>query len=151
MAEENMSSKIEDQLLMGDSVGTEIKKIIQVVFNLTKKQLKIFLKLREIRSQGSCVMKLETCLGSERSIIQKHLKILINKKIVSRESVTLSEFKERCVETMERDEKVIPTTKKGYRYIYYPISDSELVKEITTKLDAWKKTIQTFGKDHFKE
>ena len=65
---------------------------LKSIFELTKKQLDCFLTLRLKKSPGSCIKNLVDNTKSERSIIQKHLKVLREKGLVIRDSVSLTEL-----------------------------------------------------------
>ncbi len=114
---------------------------LKAIFDLTKKQLNCFLTLRLKQKSGSCIKNLVDNTNSERSIIQKHLKVLLEKELVIRESVSLTEFNKRCVEH-NIDNKI--NTNKGYLYIYSAISDKELFEKINKILEKWKKILNIF-------
>ena len=117
-------------------------KIIRAVFGLTKKQMQVFNQMRECANRETCVMNIVHLMESERSIIQKYLKILMKKKLISRRSVTLSEFTERCQKNNRED--IIPSTNKGYLYLYTPISDEELFDRIKQKTKNWIKEVKSY-------
>ncbi len=114
---------------------------LKAIFELTNKQLECFLALRIKKNTGSCIKNLEKDTDTERSIIQKHLKVLLEKGLVIRESVSLSEFNIRCQEH-EIDNEI--KTNKGYLFIYASISDEELLEKINKTLEKWKKILKVF-------
>ena len=114
---------------------------IRAIFELTKKQLDCFLTLRLKKRPGSCIKNLVDNTKSERSIIQKHLKVLREKGLVIRDSVSLTEFNKRC-EDYHIDNKI--STNKGYLYIYSAISDEDILDKINGILKEWKKTLENF-------
>ena len=114
---------------------------LKAIFELTNKQLDCFLTLRIKKNAGSCIKNLVDNTNSERSIIQKHLKVLLEKGLVVRESVSLSEFNMRCQE--HHIENQIKTN-KGYLYIYASISDEELLTKIYKTLEDWKNILKVY-------
>ena len=114
---------------------------LKAIFELTNKQLDCFLTLRLKKKTGSCIKNLVDNTKSERSIIQKHLKVLLERGLVIRDSVSLTEFHKRC-EDYHIDNKI--STNKGYLYIYSAISDKELLKKINEILENWKNILKIF-------
>ena len=114
---------------------------LKAIFELTNKQVDCFLTLRLKKETGSCIKNLVDNTNSERSIIQKHLKVLLEKGLVIRESVSLSEFNIRC---QEHDIENQIKTNKGYLYIYASISDEELLIKINETLERWKNILKGF-------
>ncbi|MHA1473710.1 MAG: hypothetical protein ACTSQ5_00845 [Promethearchaeota archaeon] len=114
---------------------------LKAIFELTNKQLDCFLTLRIKKNAGSCIKNLVDNTNSERSIIQKHLKVLLEKGLVKRESVSLSEFNIRC---QEHDIENQIKTNKGYLYIYASISDEELLGKIYKTLEDWKNILKVY-------
>ena len=118
-----------------------VSSTLKAIFDLTNKQLDCFLTLRIKKKTGSCIKNLVENTNSERSIIQKHLKVLLEKGLVIRESVSLSEFNIRCQEN-DIDNKI--KTNKGYLFIYASISDEELLAKINGTLAEWKNILKVF-------
>ena len=118
-----------------------VSSTLKAIFDLTNKQLDCFLTLRIKKNTGSCIKNLVENTNSERSIIQKHLKVLLEKGLVIRESVSLSEFNIRCQEN-DIDNKI--KTNKGYLFIYASISDEELLTKINETLAEWKSILKGF-------
>ena len=116
--------------------------IIQHVFNLSKKQVECFMNILEMEEKGTCILNLVGILESERSIVQKNLKSLMEKGLVVRKSVTLTEFKEMCVSNNNLNFK--PKTNKGYLYIYQPISSIRLKQMISSSLKEWDDIISEY-------
>jgi len=114
---------------------------LKAIFELTNKQLDCFLTLRLKKKTGSCIKNLVDNTKSERSIIQKHLKVLLERGLVIRDSVSLTEFNKRC-EDYNIDNKM--NTNKGYLYIYSAISDEDILDKINGKLEEWKKNLENF-------
>lgn len=114
---------------------------LKAIFELTKKQLDCFLTLRLKKKPGSCIKNLVDNTNSERSIIQKHLKVLREKGLVIRDSVSLTEFNKRC-EDYNIDNKI--NTNKGYLYIYSAIPDEDILDKINGILKEWKKNLENF-------
>lgn len=114
---------------------------LKAIFELTNKQLDCFLTLRLKKKTGSCIKNLVDNTKSERSIIQKHLKVLLERGLVIRDSVSLTEFNKRC-EDYNIDNKM--NTNKGYLYIYSAISDEDILDIINGKLEEWKKNLENF-------
>lgn len=114
---------------------------LKAIFELTNKQLDCFLTLRLKKKTGSCIKNLVDNTKSERSIIQKHLKVLLERGLVIRDSVSLTEFNKRC-EDYNIDNKM--NTNKGYLYIYSAISDEDILDKINVKLEEWKKNLENF-------
>jgi predicted transcriptional regulator len=116
----------------------EVKKfsrIIRSVFNLTPKQMATFLEIRQCTGNGTCISNIVMGMDSERSIIQKYLKVLFDKGLITRQSVTLSEFQERCKINNRLD--MAPNTTKGYLFLYSPISDTDLLKKMQKITKQW--------------
>ncbi len=116
--------------------------IIRRVFDLSKKQLECFMNILEMENSGTCIINLVDVMDSERSIIQKNLKTLMQKGLVERKSVTLAEFKDRCTKNNREDIK--PKTNKGYLYIYAPISSPQLISRIQSTLNGWDNVISEY-------
>lgn len=116
--------------------------IVRHVFDLSKKQLECFMNIFEMENSGTCIVNLVDIMDSERSIIQKNLKVLMKKGLVERKSVTLAEFKERC--TLNNREDIKPKTNKGYLYIYSPISSKQLTSKIEFTLSGWNATVSEY-------
>jgi len=116
------------------------KRILQSVFGLTKSQVECFEKLRAIGSKGTCVQNLVDTTASERSVEQKKLKKLLNLGLVTRESLSLSEFQDRCRRNNRTD--LAPDSKKGYLYIYSAITDEELLEKMQKILYNWLKFME---------
>jgi len=114
---------------------------LKAIFELTNKQVDCFLTLRLKKQTGSCIKNLVDNTNSERSIIQKHLKVLLEKGLVIRESVSLTEFNVRCQEH-DIDNQI--KTNKGYLYIYSSISNEELLNKINETLEDWKNILKDF-------
>ncbi len=114
---------------------------LKAIFELTNKQLDCFLTLRLKKKTGSCIKNLVDNTKSERSIIQKHLKVLLERGLVIRDSVSLTEFNKRC-EDYNIDNKM--NTNKGYLYIYSAISDEDILDKINGILKEWKKNLENF-------
>lgn len=114
---------------------------LKAIFELTNKQLDCFLTLRLKKKTGSCIKNLVDNTKSERSIIQKHLKVLLERGLVIRDSVSLTEFNKRC-EDYNIENKM--NTNKGYLYIYSAISDEDILDKINGKLEEWKKNLENF-------
>ncbi|QEE16240.1 hypothetical protein DSAG12_02070 [Promethearchaeum syntrophicum] len=114
---------------------------LKAIFELTNKQVDCFLALRLKKKTGSCIKNLVENTNSERSIIQKHLKVLLEKGLVIRESVSLTEFNIRCQEH-DIDNQI--KTNKGYLYIYSSISNEELLKKINGTLEEWKNLLKNY-------
>ena len=113
----------------------QFSKIIRAVFNLTPKQMDTFLQIRQCTGNGTCISNIVMGMDSERSIIQKYLKALYNKGLITRRSVTLSEFQKRCKINNRLD--MAPSTTKGYLFLYTPISDADLLKKMQDITKQW--------------
>ncbi len=120
----------------------EIVDILRKSLDLSKKQLECYLNILELQGKGICILKLTHHMSSERSIIQKNLKILMDKKLIYRKSVTLTEFRKLCVDMNQNE--FMPKSNKGYLYIYYPIEIQDLQKCIEEILENWKNQINIF-------
>jgi predicted transcriptional regulator len=127
---------------LDDSEVAQFTKIIRSVFGLTKSQEKVFSKIRQCSSGGTCILNLVQLLNSERSIIQKYLSILMKKKLITRNQVTLGEFKDRCMQNNRND--LIKGTIKGYLYLYSPISDEKLINRIKKITSRWRTAIEAY-------
>ena len=126
------------------SINSELsaKLIIRRVFNLSKKQLECFLQLLETAESGTCIRNLESQLDSERSIVQKYLKILLQKGLVKRKAISLQEFKEKCITNSRVD--LEPRNIRGYLYIYQPINVERLLQKIRETTDSWNYKMKEF-------
>lgn len=118
------------------------KRILQAAFGLTKKQIHVFNQIRDCANRETCVINLVQMMNSERSIIQKYLKVLMKKKLITRRSVTLSEFTERCQKNDRED--IVPSTNKGYLYLYTPIPDDQLIQRIREITNGWIDEVETY-------
>lgn len=120
----------------------EFAKIIRSVFGLTPAQFRTFAAIRQCTGNGTCISNVVNRLDSERSIIQKYLKVLFDKKLITRRSVTLSEFQNQCKENNRLD--MSPSTTKGYLFLYTPISDKDLLEKIHSITNEWMKNVEEF-------
>ena len=118
-----------------DQDKNQFSNIIRSVFGLTKKQFHVFNQIRDCSNQETCVLNLVQMMQSERSIIQKYLKVLQAKGLIFRKSVTLQEFTERCQKIKRND--IAPSTNKGYLYLYTPISDDKIIEKIQAITQDW--------------
>lgn len=121
----------------------QILEIIMKLFNLSQKQAECFIQLRRYADSGTCITNIVGDMQSERSLVQKQLKFLLKQKLVVRKSVTLTEFQERC--RIHKRIDLMPTQKKGYLYLYSPISDDEIIMLAEATWQNWKIKLQ----DHF--
>jgi len=117
--------------------------IIRLTFDLTKKQTECFMKIREMEASGTCITNLTDTLESERSIVQKQLKVLLQKGLIHRKAVTLTEFREKCLANVRDD--LMPTTNKGYLYMYSTLSDAELKKKMASRYAEWIKIMESIS------
>ncbi|MHA1717981.1 MAG: hypothetical protein ACTSXK_00475 [Promethearchaeota archaeon] len=117
----------------------KFNQILKSVFLITKKQCEIYNLIRTTKNRGTCINNLVHSLNSERSIIQKQLKILLNKELITRKSVSLSQFQDIC--RINNLSKLMPKCNKGYLYLYYPISNEDLTEKIGQKLASWQSTL----------
>ena len=120
----------------------DIRKILRALFDLTKKQIECFLLIRRCQDPSVCVNYLVGLMESERSIVQKHMKVLFNKGLITRESKTLSEYSALCA-SQNQPENVRHST-RGYLFVYNAISNKNLQEKIDTTLDTWKLSCQEF-------
>jgi len=116
-----------------------IKKILRALFDLTKKQVECYLIIRKCQDPSICVNHLVGLMSSERSIIQKHMKILFEKGLIKRESKTLNEYSELCASQNRKESE--RQNNRGYLYVYNSISNQELQDKIDMKMDTWKQSI----------
>lgn len=121
---------------------TDLNQILKSVFLITKKQCEIMNLIRKAKERGTCINNLVFSLNSERSIIQKQLKVLLNKELITRRSVSLSEFQDIC--RINNMSKLMPKCNKGYLYLYYPLSNQELKEKIENKLANWQTILKNF-------
>jgi predicted transcriptional regulator len=116
-----------------------IKKILRALFDLTKKQIECYLIIRKCQDPSICVNHLVGLMVSERSIIQKHMKVLFNKGLITRESVTLNKYSELCAS--QNRKQSLRQNNRGYLFVYNSISNQELQDKIDMKMDTWKQSI----------
>ena len=116
-----------------------IKKILRSLFDLTKKQIECYLIIRKCQDPSICVNHLVGLMVSERSIIQKHMKVLFNKGLITRESVTLNQYSELCASQNRKESE--RQNNRGYLFVYNSISNQELQDKIDMKMDTWKQSI----------
>ena len=121
---------------------SEIVGILRSLFDLTKKQIECYLMMRKNQDPNICVNHLVGLMESERSIIQKHMKVLFNKGLISRESVTLTKYNELCSSQKRKDSE--RQSNRGYLFMYNSISNEELQEKIIAKLETWKISCQEF-------
>lgn len=122
-------------------VFTKVDLIIRDLFGLTKKQTECFKKVQNINKAGVCISFLGDKMGGvDRSVVQKQVKVLFEKGLISRKQVTLAEFREIC----ERDKtEHTSTTDRGYLYLYEPLSKEELFNKANEKMNSWRKTLES--------
>ncbi|MHA1149722.1 MAG: hypothetical protein ACTSR8_15920 [Promethearchaeota archaeon] len=113
----------------------ELQYILGSLFNLTRAQSKLLIKLLSYGEQNFCINQLKFNSESGRSTLQKYLKVLLHKGLVSREAKTLKEFREICVE-VDLDDNC--ESNKGYLYIYRVISLENLMKKAEEVWKEWK-------------
>lgn len=119
-----------------------LKSIICALFDLSAKQYQCFKSLQEIGAEGTCITNLVKQLASERSLVQKQIKCLLDKGLVKREMVSLSDFNTRCKNlNLENLEKA---TNKGYLYLYKVIDREILAEKVKTLLKDWQDTVDEF-------
>lgn len=121
---------------------SEYFSIISSIFGLTRKQAQLLIQLQLTVKNETCIMNLVNELNSERSIVQKYLRVLMKKKLVIRRSVTLSEFQERCRKNDRTD--ILPPTTKGYLFLYSPISEEELIQKAKKITNNWIEKLEHF-------
>jgi predicted transcriptional regulator len=115
--------------------------IIKDLFGLTKKQAECFKKIQNINKAGVCISYLGEHMGDvDRSVVQKQVKVLYDKGLINRKQVTLAEFREIC----EKDKnQQTSTTDRGYLYLYEPFSKEELLRKANSKMNSWRKTLES--------
>ena len=119
-----------------------IKKILRALFDLTKKQIECYLIIRKCQDPSICVNHLVGLMTSERSIIQKHMKVLFNKELITRKSVTLTEYNKECFSQNRKD--LERQSNRGYLFVYNAISNQELQERIDMMIDTWKQSLSSY-------
>ena len=120
----------------------DLKKILRALFDLTKKQIECYLIIRKCQDPSICVNHLVGLMSSERSIVQKHMKVLFNKGLITRESVTLNEYSELCAsQNRKKNER---QSNRGYLFVYNSISNEDLQNKIDTMMDTWRRSCRDF-------
>ena len=110
------------------------------LYELTKFECYIHIfKQHEDKLRGICVKDLMEERKTTRGIAQRQLYHFYKEEIVTREAITLKEFKKPCHKINKFYE--IPKGKKGYTYVYHPISYSDLVFLMENKLETHKEAI----------
>lgn len=120
----------------------EIQKILKSAFGLTKKQSECLYKLYEMEGKSTCIMNLVDKLESERSLIQKTLKVLHELGFVERKQVTLAEFQNLCLKNKHED--MSPNTNRGYLYVYTPIPKDNILQKLTNITESWQDQLGKF-------
>ena len=142
-----MNSNVDVNNLEATSVNAtaqdeHIKIILRALFDLTKKQIECYLIIRKCLLPSICVNRLVGLMTSERSIIQKHMKVLFNKGLITRESVTLNEYSELCASQNRKDSN--RQSNRGYLFVYNSISNEELQEKVYLKMDEWKESLLNY-------
>lgn len=119
-----------------------IQKIFKSAFGLTKKQSECLYKLYEMEGVSTCIMNLVDKLESERSLIQKTLKVLHRRGFVERKQVTLTEFQNLCFKNKHED--MSPSTNRGYLYVYNPIPKEALLQKLVEITTSWQSQLGNF-------
>jgi len=116
-------------------------RIFRSLFGLTKKQSECFKKIRNINKSGVCISYLGEHMGDvDRSVVQKQVKVLFDKGLIDRKQVTLAEFREIC----EKDKiQQTAATDRGYLYLYEPLSKEKLLKKANSKMDSWRRILES--------
>ena len=118
------------------------KKLLKFLFKLTKNQLCCYVhifKQHEDKLRGTCVKDLMEERQTTRSIAQRQLHHFFKEGLVTREAITLEEFKKRCKKINKFYE--MPEGKKGYTYVYHPISYSALLNLMENRLEVLKEEV----------
>lgn len=116
--------------------------VLQAVFQISNKQLDCFFQIRNLSQSRTCILNLVQKLRSERSLVQKQIKTLLDRGLIIRDAVSLSEFKAHCIESGQTD--LEPKSNKGYLYLYSALPDSVLLQKIKTSLNGWANFIETY-------
>jgi len=125
----------------------DTRKILRALFDLTKKQIECFLIIRKCQNPSICVNHLVGLMESERSIVQKHMKVLFDKGLITRESKTLSEYSDLC--SSQNQPENARQSYRGYLFVYNAISNKDLQEKVEMTLETWKLSCQEFLKSEF--
>ena len=130
----------------------ERESLLRFLFGLTKSQFECYLFLlgqMEMRERGTCVRDLTEERSITRSIAQRQLHQFFKAGLVSRESITLVEFKKRCLENKKNYD--MPEGKKGYTYVYHPITYRKLLELIEDRLKNIHGEIHSLSESYLKK
>ncbi len=133
-------AQTEVELQMEKVVFTASDLIMRALFGLTKKQAECFKKINAITKPGICISSIGERMGDvDRSVVQKQVKVLFDKKLILRKQVTLAEFRDIC---KQRDSPYAAKTDRGYLYLYEPLTKAELLEKATEKMGSWSEILQ---------
>jgi predicted transcriptional regulator len=124
--------------------------ILQSVFEITPLQYQFYQKLQALYSgmqnnlDGICIQMITTTFPIERSVAQKILKILMEKGLIERHSITLADFNTCCAQFAQT--QLIKKNDKGCLFLYKPLSKNDSLEKAKAILQNWSQKIDQFFK-----
>lgn len=110
--------------------------LMRFIFHLTKQQFGCYVYIfcnQEDLIRGTCVKDLMSQRQATRSIAQRQLHHFFKEGLVERESITLAEFKKRCIK--HNSDMALPEGTRGYVFVYHPITYEKLLTIIKSRLE----------------
>ena len=128
----------------------DLSTLLGSLYGLNESQILLFSKI--LKYPNICIHFLEFMTELKNNAIQKNLKVLLDKGLIERKSVSLAEFKARCMNQETRGFRLPVDIKndRGYLYLYKikPISAlyeqfKQRLKYIESQLSEFKNLFQT--------
>ncbi len=125
--------------------GCNLTVLLGSLYGLNQSQILLFSKI--LRYPSICIHYLEFMTDLKNNAIQKNLKVLLDKGLIERNSVSLAEFKERCMRTKLGGMRIPMDVKneRGYLFLYKakPLEHllqqfQERNREIQAQIDGFK-------------
>ena len=115
-----------------------LHKIFAATFDLTKTQAKLLVKLIYKEDGLCCINQITDDKDTPgRSTIQKYMKVLLDKGLITRSSKTINEFKEIC---QSQNRNLEYQTSGGYIYVY-EVDVEHLIEKAESQWAMWKNKI----------
>ena len=129
----------------------DLSSLLGSLYTLNESQILLFSKI--LKYPNICIHYLEFMTDLKNNAIQKNLKVLLDKGLIERESVSLAEFKERCI-NQEQGGFHLPLDIKndrGYLFLYKPKPINYLLKDFGMHLKYIEEQIEKFKNMFTKE
>jgi hypothetical protein len=121
------------------------------LYGLNESQILLFSKI--LRYPSICIHYLEFMTDLKNNAIQKNLKVLLDKGLIMRDSVSLAEFKDRCMKAQPGRLRIPIDIKneRGYLFLYRAKPIEQLLSQFQEKLIDIETQIEEFKKIYREE